>query len=352
MTALPSTSIETGPITSARLTASDKARIKLLFVAKHALSDGTPDSQDGDHAVYHCHVRDTLRALGFDLTIANSPDILFEKPDVDFVFSLLNRAGFLNSEMLMPLLCERHGLPYLGASPILRGVSDDKHLMKMVARQAGIATADWALIRRFQPHLLPQGFPTDNLIVKPNASSGSWGVRHVQNADELWEHVEKLHEEGHDAIIEPFLEGIDLELPVIAGPSEQLLPLMRFNYDPNAVRYYEEKRGLTSSDAKLEQETDPAIIAKVHRMTAPLIEELSPFDYGRFEFRLNTRTGDISFIEVNLQCNIWQPRVIGTSARIAGLEYPELLETILAYSMLRCGVVDRVETVEARPIAA
>ncbi|MEL7188854.1 MAG: phosphoribosylglycinamide synthetase [Pseudomonadota bacterium] len=340
------------PISSARLTASDKSRIKLLFVAKHALSDGTPDAQDGDHAVYHCHVRDTLRELGFNLTVANSPDVLFEKPDMDFVFSLLNRAGFLNSEMLMPILCERHGLPYLGASPILRGVSDDKHMMKLVARSAGVQTADWALIRRFQKLALPQGFPTENLIVKPNASSGSWGVCHVQNEGELWAHVEKLHEEGHDAIIEPFLEGIDLELPVIAGPQEQLLPLMRFDYDPKAVRYYEEKRGLTDSNAQLAQETDPDIIAHVHKMTAPLIAELSPFDYGRFEFRLNTQTGAISFIEVNLQCNIWQPRVIGTSARIAGLEYPELLETILAYSMLRRGVIDSIETAEACPIAA
>ncbi|KWV93069.1 hypothetical protein [Erythrobacter sp. YT30] len=340
------------PIKAARLTASDKARIKLLFVAKHALSDGTPDAQDGDHAVYHCHVRDTLREIGFDLTVGNRPNILFDKPDVDFVFSLLNRAGFLNSEMLMPLLCERLSLPYLGASPILRGVSDDKHLSKLMARTAGIKTADWALIRRFQDLKLPQGFPTENLIVKPNASSGSWGVRHVQSVSELWEHVETLHAEGHDAIIEPFLEGIDLELPVIAGPKEQLLPLMRFNYDPKAVRYYEEKRGLTDSNAQLEQETDPEIIAQVHQMTAPLIAEFSPFDYGRFEFRLNTETGEISFIEVNLQCNIWQPRVIGTSARIAGLEYPELLETILAYSMLRRGVIKRVETTEARSIAA
>ncbi len=340
------------PITAARLTASDKSKIKLLFVAKHALSDGMPDAQDGDHAVYHCHVRDTLRELGFNLTVTNSPDILFDKPDIDFVFSLLNRAGFLNSEMLMPLLCERHDIAYLGASPILRGVSDDKHLMKMMARSAGVQTADWVLIRRYQNLTLPQNFPTENLIVKPNASSGSWGVRHVHNTDDLWEHVETLHAEGHDAIIEPFLEGIDLELPVIAGPHEQLLPLMRFDHDPKAVRYYEEKRGLTDSNAQLEQETDPQIISQVHRMTAPLIAELSPFDYGRFEFRLNAQTGAISFIEVNLQCNIWQPRVIGTSAQIAGLQYPELLETILAYSMLRRGVIDRIETTEAQPIAA
>ena len=52
------------------------------------------------------------------------------------MFPLLNRGGFLNSEMMLPLLCTRLGLPYLGASPILRGLADDKHLSKMAARRA------------------------------------------------------------------------------------------------------------------------------------------------------------------------------------------------------------------------
>ena len=77
--------------------------------------------------------------------------MLFEKPDVDFVFPLLNRAGFLNSEMLGPLLCTRIGLPFLGASPILRGLADDKHLAKRAAVAAGVPTAPWAIYRRGAP---------------------------------------------------------------------------------------------------------------------------------------------------------------------------------------------------------
>ena len=41
-------------------------------------------------------------------------EVLFERPQADFVFPLLNRAGFLNSEMLCPLLCTRLGLPFVG----------------------------------------------------------------------------------------------------------------------------------------------------------------------------------------------------------------------------------------------
>ncbi len=96
--------------------------IKLLFIAKHALGDGSRDKVDGDHAVYHREVRDVLEGMGLNVTAANSPEILFTKPDVDFVFSLLNRGGYFNSELMMPVLCTRLGIPYLGATPIVRGL--------------------------------------------------------------------------------------------------------------------------------------------------------------------------------------------------------------------------------------
>src|SRR3546814_4251139 len=81
------------------------------------------------------------------LSSADSYAGLFDRPTADFVFPLLNRGGFFNSEMLLPLLCNQHGLPYLGASPIVRGLSDDKHLTKLEAAARGVPTAPWALFR-------------------------------------------------------------------------------------------------------------------------------------------------------------------------------------------------------------
>jgi hypothetical protein len=34
-----------------------------------------------------------------------------------------------------------------------------------------------------------------------------------------------------------------------------------------------------------------------------------PFDYGRFEFRVDLDTGDVNFLEVNLQANLWSQKV-------------------------------------------
>lgn len=324
-----------------RISPRDRERLRILFIAKHALADGSRDPVDGDHAVYHRHVRDTLEGLGLNLSVGNSYDALFERPDADFVFSLLNRGGFFNSEMLAPLLCSRLGIPYLGARPILRGLADDKHLMKMAARARGIPTSPSAVVRFGQTAPETAPFAADRYVTKPNNSSASWGVNDADDWDGVRAKIAELHGEQHDVLVEPFLRGVDLELPVIGGPEgEQILPLMRFDYDPDALRTYAHKRGFEKSGAVLVQEMDETIIRTVGEHTRKLLPELSPFDYARFEFRMDAETGEIAFLEVNLQCNIWQPRVIGTSAKIAGFSYPELMETIIASSLLRQGLLE------------
>src|SRR6188472_740599 len=131
-----------------KIPAADKARLKVMFPAKHALAAGEPDSQDGNHAVYHHEMGETLREIGLNVVPANSFDAICAKPDVDYVVTLLNRGGFSNSEMLAPLMLTRHGIAFMGASPIVRGLGDDKHLMKLAAQSRGVPVTPWTVVRR------------------------------------------------------------------------------------------------------------------------------------------------------------------------------------------------------------
>ena len=141
----------TDQLTPLRISDEDKDRVRMLFMAKHALWGGGMHPEDGNHAIYHHEVRTTLESLGLNLQFANSYDVLYQRPDVDFVFPLLNRGGFVNSEMTIPILCNMHRIPYLGAMPFLRGLGDDKSVSKLVARHAGVPTADWFCYRRGAP---------------------------------------------------------------------------------------------------------------------------------------------------------------------------------------------------------
>jgi len=268
-----------------------KERLRLLYVAKHACGGGRADAEDGTHAVYHAEIRDVLEDIGFNLAIADDYRVLFERPDVDFVFPLLNRGGFLNSEMMLPLLCNRLGIPYLGGGPIIRGTSDDKHLTKLIARSRGIPTADWAVYRRgnvADPARCPRA---ERYVVKPNASSASWGVRAADDWAGVRDAVEAIHAEGHDAIVEPFITGHDIEVSIITmGGRPVILPTMIVEqHDPAELRSYSEKRDLDGGvkTYAIKPFHDATSIRAIEAAARNLMEEFAPFDYGRFECRLD-----------------------------------------------------------------
>jgi D-alanine-D-alanine ligase len=331
-----------GPL---RIFDADKDRLVILFLAKHALSGGVPDAEDGTHAVYHHELLETLKTAGFFVSAANSYDHIWQRPDADFVVPLLNRGGFLNSEMLAPLVLTRHGLPFLGASPMLRGLSDDKHLMKTAARLRGVPVTDWAIVRRGQGPVEAPDFAWERLVVKPNASSASWGVRILDDWAEAKAHADYILASGHDVILEPYAPLIDIAVPVVGADGPWLLPPMGYFPDvPGMPRSYEEKRGLieTGDEDPLRIVDDPLLAGRLNDAVRALLPELWPFDYGRFEFRYDPATDDIRFMEVNLSCNLWSKKTISRSARTLGVGHARLVETILAHSLLRQGVVKDV----------
>ena len=321
---------------------ADKARLRFMFLAKHALGDGSPHPQDGNHAIYHHEILTTLRAIGLQTVAADSFSVLYERPNVDFLVTLFNRAGFRNSEMMAPLLAEMHGLPYLGGAPMIRGLSDDKHFLKRLAQSLGVQTPPW----RYYPmgglaNDVAPDFNDAPLIVKPNASSASWGVLRTQTWQQAREHIDNLHRQGHDVIVERWIDGAEINLPVVGAGAPWFLPAVEFRSDSGAMRSYEEKRGLIPTAFEYAIHDDPDFQQSLRMMGEPLVLELWPFDHGRIEFCIEYDTGRIWFIEANLNCNLWSRKAIPTAARHIGVSHEELLETIICHSLMRQNVIAR-----------
>ena len=328
--------------------AEAKARLRILFISKHAKWAGGKHPEDGNHALYHVETREILEGLGLNLVLADRYEALFEDPEVDFVFSLFNRGGFLNSEMMAPLLCRRLGLPHLGASPILRGLADDKHLAKLCAAARDVPTAPWAIYRKGAPVDQARCPQAARLVIKPNASSASWGVQDARDWAGVEAAIADIHAEGHDAIVEPFINGSDVEVPVITiDGAPVIMPMMLFEQaDPTHLRTYYEKRDLVDRASKYELVPfdDAHWTPTIGDFTRRLAEDYRPFDYGRFEFRLDREAGEVRFLEVNLQANLWSKKVFGQSAARGGISQAQLIETILHESLRRQGLLEPVAT--------
>ena len=325
-----------------RIPGEAKERLKFLYLAKHAHWGGGMHPEDGNHAIYHHEVRTSLEKLGINLTVADTYDILFAHPGVDFVFPLLNRGGFVNSEMMIPLLCNMHRIAYVGAMPFIRGLGDDKSASKLVAAHVGVPTAPWFCFRRGAPVDEADCPKAERWVIKPNASSASWAISDAFDWAGVANAVAGIHEQGHDAIVEPYLNGYDVQAAFISSNGPKALPMLIYEREdtPKLWTYYE-KRDLVPNTEKatLKRFDDPEFAAKVQEMAKRIAREFEPFDYGRIEFRLDRKTGDINFIEINLNCNLWSEKVVAKSAAAAGFSHEQLLETIIAEGLKRNGLI-------------
>ncbi|WP_420140917.1 hypothetical protein [Sphingomonas sp.] len=213
-------------------------------------------------------------------------------------------------------------------------------------------TADWALYRRTLP-VRPQLCPrASRYVIKPNASSASWGVRAAEDWDGVCNAVAAIHAEGHDAIVEPFIVGHDIEVSVITVDGQSvILPMMIVEQDdPTLLRSYAEKRDLADHQAyAIQPFNDHLRLAEIEAATRALMPEFMPFDYGRFEFRLDAATGSIQFLEVNLNCNLWSRKTIAMAALLGGWSHAELIETIVAESLRRHGLIDLTKAKKGVP---
>jgi D-alanine-D-alanine ligase len=213
----------------------------------------------------------------------------------------------------------------------------------MAAKARGIPTAPWAIYRRGAPVTQDKCPGGERLVIKPNASSASWGVQDARDWGGVEAAVADIHSQGHDAIVEPFLAGSDVEVPVITiDGAPAIMPMMLFEQaDPTHLRTYYEKRDLVDRSQKyrLVPFDTAQLMPTIADYTRTMADEFRPFDYGRFEFRVDLDKGEVNFLEVNLQANLWSEKVYGRSAKLAGISQSELIETILYEGLRRHGLL-------------
>ena len=84
---------------------------RILYLANYAPLNPVEDTGEQGESVrytqYHKEMFALLESLGFDVTSSRNVETLLDRPgSYNYVFSLLNRAPYRVSEILVSVLCE------------------------------------------------------------------------------------------------------------------------------------------------------------------------------------------------------------------------------------------------------
>jgi D-alanine-D-alanine ligase len=268
------------------------------------------------------------------------------KPDV--VFNLLEQFhGEAVYDQNVASLLELLRVPYTGCNPRGLVLARGKDLSKKLLTYHRIPLPAFAVfpMRRKVKRPRRLGLP---LIVKSLSEDASYGIAQasvVDSDERLAERVTFIHERiGTAAIAEQYIEGRELYVGVLGNERLRVLPIWELEFGSLAqsarpiatekVKHdlqYQDLHGIKVGPAK---DLPPQVNARIQHAAKRIYRTLELDGYARIDFRLSA-DGVPYYIEANPNPEIARVEEFASAARHDGLDYPELLNRILALGISR-----------------
>lgn len=283
-------------------------------------------------------VFNALKNAGFDVLIEDvtSPRSFVEKWDslcADGVFVALH--GGWGEDGRFQACLEAFGIPYTGSGPEACMLSMDKNVSKQIFIQNGIKVPPAVLKERgsaINPVDADMLERYGRLIVKPKGGGSTVGVSQVTTANELAEGLSAAWELEETALVEQYIPGREITVPVWENPDGKVIALPAIDIRPK-VGFYDYKNKYTSgcteyicpapfSDETASRLSEAAVVA--HR-------SLGCRAYSRVDFRV-TDGDEIYALEVNTAPGMTATSLVPKSAKAYGMDFADFLKSVIDVS--------------------
>ncbi len=251
--------------------------------------------------------------------------------DVDVVFLALH--GGLGEDGGVQGILEAAGLAYTGSGIAGSAVAMDKHISKTIFLHHGIPTAAWFSggpgemdLNRVEREV---GWPC---VVKPVDQGSTIGLTVVKDPGRFPEAVKSAARVGNRIMAEAFIPGKELSVPVLGG---RALPVIEIR--PSHETYdYECKYTSGMTEYFVPAPIPEAVTAEVQDLALRAFRILGLRDVARIDFRLDTE-GRPLCLEANTLPGMTSTSLVPKSAAAAGMDFPELVDTIAGMAFRRKG---------------
>jgi D-alanine-D-alanine ligase len=302
----------------------------MLSKTKIAVLMGGPGSERQVSLASGKAVLDALLSLGLDAVPVDVTGSEIHLPEgTGLCFNLIH--GTFGEDGQLQEILDARNIPYTGARAKSSRIAFDKSLAKKAFLAAGVPTPRAEIIDCTNGPTLPS-FPPP-FVVKPPREGSSVGIEIVKTPSEAETAIAKASQHSKDLLIEEFISGPELTVPVIDGipyPVIHIIPPEGV-YDM-ATKYPWLSGKATGSQyicpADLDLETTMAVQAAAVAAHKALGLEV----YSRVDVMLDSENRPY-VLEANTIPGMTATSLLPKSAAAAGIPFPELCRLIAELSL-------------------
>jgi D-alanine-D-alanine ligase len=237
----------------------------------------------------------------------------------------------------VPSILEMIGIPYVGSGPLAHGLALDKVVAKMIFRQHGLPTPDFAVLNSWDDQL-PEGLSYP-LIVKPKNEAVSFGVTIVNDEDELKDAARTIFDTfKQQIVVERYIDGREINVGLIGNnPCETFPPVeLLFGDEGPAIYTYQDKVRQSGREigfecpANIGQETAD----EAQRLARSAFEVLGCYDCARVDMRLDADK-NLHLLEVNSLPSLGEHGSYTIGAQQVGLDFAALVNRLVEVTSAR-----------------
>lgn len=237
----------------------------------------------------------------------------------------------------VPGILEMVGVPYVGSGPLAHSLALDKVVAKMLFVQNSVPTPAFAVLDTPGFTMPDLDFP---LIVKPKNEAVSFGIRIVNNEEELREAADLIFNEyAQPVLAEQYIEGREINIGLLGnGSTLETFQPAELNFGEGGPNIYteEDKRRKSGREVGV---TCPAPIdaetgAEAQEIARKAFNVLGCYDCARVDMRMDAE-GRLYVLEVNSLPSLGEHGSYVAAADAAGLDFAGLVNRLVEVASAR-----------------
>ncbi|MDU8924113.1 D-alanine--D-alanine ligase [Pasteurellaceae bacterium LIM206] len=277
-------------------------------------------------------VLEALRSQGYDAHPFDPKETsVFELIEQGFerAFNILHGPG--GEDGVIQGVLEQIGLPYTGCGVMTSALTMDKMRTKMLWKGFGLPIADMEIVTHdslseLNPIAVVErlGLP---LMVKPSREGSSVGMTKVNKAEELQAAVELALTHDDTVLIEEWLSGIEMTVPVLDNevlPAVQIIPEGEF-YDYDAKYLSDNTQYVCPAPLSEERWQE------LRKLVKRAYDVAGCRGWSRIDVMTDDK-GEFRLVEVNTTPGMTSHSLFPKSAATVGYSFEQLVVKILELS--------------------
>ena len=278
-------------------------------------------------------VLNALRTQGYDAHPVDPKEVSvleLKQQGFERVFNILHGRG--GEDGIIQGALEQIGLPYTGCDVMTSALTMDKMRTKMLWKGFGLPIAEMEIVTKenvteLNPSKIVErlGLP---LMVKPSREGSSVGLTKVNAVEELTAAVETALECDYTVLIEEWLSGVEMTVPVLDNqvlPAVQIIPDGEF-YDYHAKYISDNTQYICPAPLSKAREEE------LHRLVKAAYDAVGCRGWSRIDVMTDSK-GEFRLVEVNTTPGMTSHSLFPKSAATVGYTFEQLVERILELSV-------------------